>query len=110
MSAKAFHGKDSLETDLLKSLAPQINFQHLLQLRNFVMFVLSFSGFMRTAEVLELRRNDIKFESDDLSINIAKSKNDQLREGKTVVIRKSLGEMSPARASFKVLSKKLFLI
>ena len=43
------------------------------------MFVLSFSGFMRASEVLELRRNDIKSESDHLSINIAKSKNDQLR-------------------------------
>ena len=34
----------------------------------------------------------------------------ELREEKTVVIAKSLGEMSPARASFKVLSNKLFLI
>ena len=97
LSAKEIHRKEPLETDHLRSLASQINFQDLLQLRNFVMFVLSFSGFMRASEVFELRRSDIKFESDHLSIKIAKSKNDQLREGKIVVIANSLGEMSPAR-------------
>lgn len=81
--AKEFHRKDHL-----KSLATPINFQHLLQLRNSVMFVLLFSSFMRASEVLELRSYNIKLESDHLSINITKSKNDQLREGKTVVIAK----------------------
>jgi len=61
------------------------------------MFVLSFSGFMRASEVLELGRSDVKFESDHLSIKTAKSKNDQYREGKTVVIANSLGEMAPAK-------------
>ena len=52
LSAKEFHRKDALETNHLKSLAIKINFHHLLQLRNFVTFVLSFSGFMRASEVL----------------------------------------------------------
>ena len=52
---------------------------------------------MRSSEVAELRRNDIKFESDNFSINIAKSKNDQRREGKTVVIANYLVEIFPAR-------------
>lgn len=86
LSGKEIHRKEHLEADHLTSLASQINFQDLLQLRNFVMFLLSFSGFMKASEVLELRR-----------IKIAKSKNDQLREGKIVVIANSLGEMSPAR-------------
>lgn len=35
--------------------------------------LLSFTDFVRVSEVLELRRSDIKFESDHLSIKIAKS-------------------------------------
>lgn len=97
LSAKAIHRKEPLEPDHLKSLANQIDLQDLLQLRNFVMFVFSFSGLLRASEVLELRRSDIKFEADHVSIKIAKAKNDQLREGKTVVIANSLGEISPAR-------------
>ena len=53
------------------------------------MYVLSFSGFLRSCEMLELRRSDISFHSDHMSIFIHKSKTDQLREGKTLVISKT---------------------
>ena len=47
--------------------------------------------------MLELRRSDISFHSDHMSIFIHKSKNDQLREGKTLVISKTSGDLCPVR-------------
>lgn len=105
MSAREVHRKEPLETEHLKDLASQTNLADLVQLRNFVMFVLSFSAFLRSEEVLELKRSDIKFESDHISIRIAKSKNDQLREGQTVVIANTMGEISPTELLRSYLSK-----
>ena len=89
--------KEPLELVHLKVLASQTNFEDLLQLRSLVMYVLSFSGFLRSAEMLELRRNDIIFQSDHIEINIVKSKTDQLREGKTLVIAETGGELCPVK-------------
>ena len=89
--------KEPLEPDHLKQLSEITNTENLLQVRSLVMYVLSFSGFLRSSEMLELRRSDISFHSDHMSIFIHKSKNDQLREGKTLVISKTSGDLCPVR-------------
>ena len=87
--------KEPLEPDHLKALAISTNTNDLLQLRNLVMFVLSFSGFLRSSEVLELRRSDIEFHTEHMSVYIHKSKTDQLREGNSVVIAQTGGYLCP---------------
>ena len=64
----------------------------LTHLRNYVMFVLPFAAFLRSGEVINLRRNDIQFENDHITIYIRQSKVDQLRDGATVL----LGQLSDA--------------
>ena len=72
-NSKQIYTKGPMETDHLKGLARQINFEDILQLKNFAMCVLSVSCVMRVSEVWELRCSDIKLESDQLS-EIAKNK------------------------------------
>ena len=50
------------------------------------MFVVSFAGFLRSSEVINLRRNDISFNDNYMLVSIRKSKTDQLRDGGTVVL------------------------
>ena len=76
-NSKQIYKKEPVETERLKGLARQINFEDILQLKHFAMFVLSVSCVMRVSEVLELRCSDIKLESDQLS-EIAKSKSEWL--------------------------------
>ena len=58
------------------------------------MYVLSFSGFLRNAELLELRHSDIMFQSDHTEIHISRSKTDQLRQGDLLAIAKSGGQLA----------------
>lgn len=67
----------------------------LLQLRNLVMFVLAFSGFLRFSELYLIRAKDIKFSNGFISVFIGKSKADQLREGQSVVIAESGSSLCP---------------
>ena len=62
MCSQKCNRKEPLEPVHLKDLASQTNFEDLLQLRSLAMYVLSFSGFLRSAEILELRRNDIVYQ------------------------------------------------
>ena len=87
--------KEPLEPDHLKGLASQTNFEDLLPLRSLVLYVLSFCGFLRSAKILELRRNSISFKNDHMEISIVKSKTDQLSEGEILEIAKTEGDLCP---------------
>ena len=50
------------------------------------MYVLLFAGFFRFDDVSRIRRNDISFNDGFMVIKVPKSKNDQLRRGREVVI------------------------
>lgn len=71
--------KEPLDAHHLKVLAAETNLEDLLQLRNLVMFILAVSGFLRSSELCE----------GYITISIEKSKTDQLREGRSVVIAES---------------------
>jgi len=51
--------------------------------------LLSFAGFLRSSELVELRPCDCMATSQMLKINIVKSKNDQLRQGNELVIART---------------------
>ena len=78
--------KEPLDIQYLKSLGAQIDHTDLLHLRSYVMFVVSFAGFLRSSEVINLRRNDISFNDNYMLVSIRKSKTVQLRDGGTVVL------------------------
>ena len=81
--------KEPLEAHHLKLLAAETNLEDLLQLRNLVMFILAFSGFLRSSELCVIRSRDVQFNEGYVKISIEKSKTDQLREGRSVVIAES---------------------
>jgi len=67
----------------------------LLQLRNFTMFLVAYSGFLRFDELASLKAHDIFFFDTYMKIFIEKSKCDQYREGSSVVIAKSNSLLCP---------------
>ncbi|CAH3108760.1 unnamed protein product, partial [Pocillopora meandrina] len=64
-------------------------------LRNLVMFILAFSGFLRSSELCVMRSRDVQFNEGYITISIEKSKTDQLREGRSVVIAESASITCP---------------
>ena len=53
------------------------------------MFILAFSSFLRSSELSVIRSRDVQFNEGYVKISIEKSKTDQLREGRSVVIAES---------------------
>ena len=79
--------KEPLDIQYLQSLGAKIDHNDLLHLRSYVMFVILFSGFLRSSEVINLRSSDIfSFNDNYMLVSIRKSKTDQLTDGRTVVL------------------------
>ena len=53
------------------------------------MCVLSLAAFLRFSEVVKLRRSDIDFHEDDVTLYVAKSKTDKYKQGSHVNISKT---------------------
>ena len=80
----------------LKLLAAETNLEDLLQLRNLVMFIHAFSGFLRSSELCVIRSGrDVQFNEGYGKINIEKSKTNQMGEGRSVIIAESSASMCP---------------
>ena len=62
--------KEPLDVNHLKLLAADSNLEDLLQLRNLVMFILAFSGFLRGSELCAIRSKDVQFNEGFIVINI----------------------------------------
>jgi len=78
--------KEPLDAHHLKLLAAETNLEDLLQLINLLLFILPSSSFLRSFELCVVRSRDVQFNEGYLTISIEKSKTDQLREGRSVVI------------------------
>jgi integrase len=83
--------KSPLTAVHLQNLVDQSDLNNLLSLRNVCVFVLAFAGFFRIEEVLNLKRNNIRFIDNGVIINVESSKTDQLRVGDEVVISRIIG-------------------
>jgi len=99
------HRKEPLHVLHLQQLADLTDFDDLLQFRNVLMFIISFSGFLRSAEVRQLRSRDVTFNEGYVSLTIESSKTDQLREGQSVVIAESAGSRTCPVQLLKYISK-----
>lgn len=67
----------------------------LLDLRNFTMMTLAYSGFFRYSEVSNLMLGDLVFKQSFVKIFVEHSKNDQYRDGAWVLVAKSSSDTCP---------------
>ena len=68
------------------------------------MFIIAFAGFLRSAEVLNLKSHDILFHDTHVSLFIQKSKTDIYREGSWVILSKTSSNLCPVKILHNYLS------
>ena len=76
----------------------------LLHMRNFTLLLLSFAGFLRFDEAVNLKRGDVTFFKTHMSIFLEGSKTDVYRDGHTVLVSKVVSNICPVtilRAYFR---------
>lgn len=89
--SKPISKKEPITVDILKTFIHKYASEDssLGDLRNCCMFVLSFAGFFRISECLNIRRCNISICDSYCEIYVEKSKTDVLRDGNTVVIART---------------------
>ena len=88
--------KDPVTRYILINLCSMfLHSKDLLIMRDLVMILLSFSGFLRFNELSQLRGNDVIVKDCYLIIKIRKSKTDQYRDGDDVLILKGVSSACP---------------
>lgn len=91
LSAKHVRRKDPVHTKILQSLCLlHKDTSDVLILRNLVMILLGFAGFLRFDEISSLKCNNIFVEDEYLKLFIEKSKNDQIRQRNEVLLAKGV--------------------
>lgn len=97
LGTKIINRKEPLTLDHLKQIISKSNLKNLLELRNVCMFSLAFAAMLRADDLIRIRRNNIKFFPGYMTIEIEKSKNDQLREGNVIPISDTSSASSPMK-------------
>ena len=94
--------KDPVSTDILIKLCDMFQFStDLLVVRDLLMILIGFSGFLRFNELSQLRCNDVIVKDDHLVIKIRGSKTDQYRSGDEVLISKGQTVACPYNMFFR---------
>jgi integrase len=86
--------KQPLTIEQLNLMISRANLNNTLELRNVWMYSLAYVGLLRFDDLIRIKRCDLSFSSDHLTIVIAKSKNDQLRKGNEVLISETASPTS----------------
>ena len=97
--------KEPITIEVLNDMVGRADLSNILQLRNVCLYALSYAGFFRSEEVLNIRMNHIYFHEGYMLIKVEKSKTDQLRQGDEVVIAQSGGRVCPVSLLKTYLSK-----
>lgn len=66
-------------------------------LRNMCIYILSFAGFLRFDELINLKLKNINFHDSHMTILIERSKTDQLREGTNLIIARTHTALCPVQ-------------
>ena len=101
MGTRLINKKEPILPDMIKKLVEASNLDNLLNLRNVCIFVLAFARFFRIEEVLHIKYGEITFHDTYVAIKVDRSKTDQLRKGKEVVIARSLSQVVCPVSLFK---------
>jgi hypothetical protein len=86
--------KQPLTIEQLNLMISRANLNNTLELCNVCMYSLAFVGLLRFDDLIRIKRCDLSFSSDHLTIVIAKSKNDRLRKGNEVLISETASPTS----------------
>ena len=97
--------KEPISSSVLHDIISCSNLENPVELRNVILYVLSFAGFFRFDDVSRIRRNDIFFNEGFMVIKVPKSKNDQLCRGDEVVISELPSPACPVKLLKKYLTK-----
>ena len=93
--------KEPITPDILKELQVSLlegkKKMSLYNHRLMTLAVISYAGFFRYDEVLNLRREDVAFHNSYVAIFVQKAKNDVYREGHTVLIARTGTKLDPYR-------------
>lgn len=90
LQGKSVTKKDPIDVNSIRELCSKYyTSNELLVVRDIVMILLSFAGFLRFSEVSNLRCKDVVDKGEYFSLNIEKSKTDQYRQGNDILIAKS---------------------
>ena len=96
LNSKPVQKKDVLSAEMLKSLCTMYDkCTNVIDLWDLCIIMLSFSGFLRISETLELRCRVISFQNDHLSVNIRKGKTDIYRNGSEILVAQSCTSACP---------------
>ncbi|XP_053378571.1 uncharacterized protein LOC128548169 [Mercenaria mercenaria] len=88
--------KDVVSTHELHSLCSMfIDSDDICILRDLSMIMITYAGFMRISEVLNLKCKDVRFSEDHVTIYVSKSKTDIYRNGSDIVISKGSTSACP---------------
>ena len=88
--------KDPISREILISLCDKFkDCNDVIHVRDISIILLSFAGFFRFNEVSALKLKDVKFEENFMEIFLEKSKTDQYRDGRKVVIAKGSTSACP---------------
>ena len=71
--------KEPITIEVLNDMVGRADLSNILQLRNVCLYPLSYAGFFRSEEVLNIRMNHIYFHERYMLIKVEKSKTNQLR-------------------------------
>lgn len=90
--------KEPITPDLLQKMYDKFfNIRNVYFQRTICACLLSFSGFIRISELLNLRRSDIQFFPSYISVFIEKSKTDIYRDGNWLVIARTGNQLCPVQ-------------
>ena len=89
--------KELITPDILKKIVIKYGQEcnNLIEIRICCMCRVSYAGFLRFSEMVNLKRSDLKFSDSHVSLLITKSKTDHYREGTQVLIARTDTQTCP---------------
>lgn len=96
--AKPFNKKEPMTVELLQKMYDKMYVEgNIMNQRFIVICLVSYAGFLRSSEVLNLKRCDVRIFSTYKRIFIESSKSDRFREGALVLIAKTGTRLYPVK-------------
>ena len=104
--AKPIQKKKPITVEILAAIVTDAEKSNsLADLRLATACLLSYAGFLRFDELVQIKAQEIHMSDNHITISIPRSKTDQLRGGKEVVIVRTASQLCPVKALEKYLSR-----
>ena len=105
IGTKPKNPKQPLELEHIKIIIGKFGSGDLSNLQTTCLVVLGFSGFLRWDDLSRLRRKDLEFEREYMTVFLERGKNDQYREGSWILIARTSNPTCPVHLLEKFLPK-----